>query len=453
MTPAVTGVISGTSISVDAGSLPQGTVKTALIASWSASDGATVAVKGVAQTSGSTANDFTTPVTYTVTAENGTTKDFTVTVKILFSGVKAIAVGPSNGGAIKTDGSVWIWGDNNGDKMYPVSSNINRVLKPTRISTITATTASALSFGTLHVAALVGGSVFTWGMNEGGQLGVADTTIRSTSLQTGPTNVSALAANVSSNAAILTDQTVVTWGANSNGQLGNGGTIASLTYRAASGKVQAAGPADLTGITNVAVGPTHMIAVKSDGTVWVWGKAAYGTQSGVDSSFAVQVIANVLMPGSVFNGVSKVAAGDMHNVALKSDGTVWTWGSNAYAQLGNGTPGTTNGSLSPINTGLTGVKAIAAGGSHTLALKTDGTVWAWGNNTQGQIGTNSTANYISVPTQIPGLSGITAIAAGGYVSFALTSNGNIYSWGYNGDGTLGTDSQTGSKIPVLVQDQ
>ena len=289
-------------------------------------------------------------------------------------------------------------------------------------------------------------------MNDFGQLGVADLTIRSTSLQTGPTLVSALAANGKTSAAILSDQTVVTWGAKSYGMLGDGGAIVSENYRTAPGKVQVAGPANLTGITDIAVGPGHMIAVKSDGTVWVWGAAAYGTQSGVNSSLAAQVIANVLTPGSLFNGVSKVAAGDTHNVALKTDGTVWTWGGNASGQLGIGTIGSNNGSLSPVNTGLTNVKAIAAGGSHTLALKNDGTVWAWGSNTQGQIGTNSIAYYITAPVQVTGLPEITAIAAGGYVSFALTASGTIYSWGYNNDGTLGTNSQGMSRVPVSVQE-
>src|SRR6185312_15197966 len=107
-----------------------------------------------------------------------------------------------------------------------------------------------------------------------------------------------------------------------------------------------------------------------------------------------------------------IAAGGTHVLALKSDGTVWAWGSNTSGQLGDGT---TTQRAAPVQvTGLSGVTAIAAGSNHSLAVKSDGTVWAWGTNAAGQLGDGTTgATPHPTPAQVPGLSGVTAIAAGG----------------------------------------
>ena len=131
----------------------------------------------------------------------------------------------------------------------------------------------------------------------------------------------------------------------------------------------------------------------------------------------------------------------------KSDGTVWAWGSNNKSQLGDGT--TTNSST-PVQSApgvLTGITAVAAGNEHSLALKSDGTVWAWGSNSNGQLGDNSTTDH-AVPVQVSGLTNVTAIAAGVNFSLALKSDGTVWAWGYNGSGQLGDSSTTDRWTPV-----
>jgi alpha-tubulin suppressor-like RCC1 family protein len=184
------------------------------------------------------------------------------------------------------------------------------------------------------------------------------------------------------------------WGDNDYGQLGTGTTT---NYIPSYIPVQVSG---LTGVTAIAGGRGHSLALKGDGTVWAWGD-------------------NSSTPGQVNNltGVTAIAAGGGHNLALKGDGTVWAWGYNPNGQLGTGT--TTISSTIPVQvSGLTGVTAIAAGGNHSLAPKGDGSVWAWGYDQHGQLG-NGTATDSSTPVQVSGLTGVTAIAAGEEHSLAL----------------------------------
>ena len=143
-----------------------------------------------------------------------------------------------------------------------------------------------------------------------------------------------------------------------------------------------------------------------------------------------------------------IAGGGVHSLALKSDGTVWAWGRNDWGQLGDGSM--TN-RLTPVPvSGLTGVVAIAGGGVHSLALKSDGTVWAWGGNSSGQLGDGSMTNRLT-PVPVSGLTGMVAIAGGELHSLALSSDGTVWTWGYNVYGELGDGSTTivrATPIPV-----
>src|SRR6266851_7500120 len=226
--------------------------------------------------------------------------------------------------------------------------------------------------------------------------------------------------------------TVAAWGYNYLGQLGNNqsGTFA----------VKVSG---LSGVTAVAGGRYHSLALKSDGTVWAWGyngNGELGNNSTTSSSVPVQI--------SGLNGVTAIAGGSFHSLALKSDGTVWAWGNNADGELGNNS--TTNSSVPVQVSGLSAVTAIAAGSEHSLALKSDTTVWAWGANYHGQLGNNSTTNS-SMPVQVIGLSGVTAIVGSEWFhSLALKSDGTAWGWGYNYYGQLGNNSTANSSVPVQV---
>ena len=146
-------------------------------------------------------------------------------------------------------------------------------------------------------------------------------------------------------------------------------------------------------------------------------------------------------------GTMAIAAGGTHTVALENDGTVWTWGNNSNGQLGNGT--TVGGPTPGQVPGLTGVVAIAPGESHTLALLNDGTVWAWGYNGDGELGDGTMTDRWS-PVPVPGLAGVAAISAGSGFSVALKSDGTVWTWGYNADGELGNNDTANSLSPVPV---
>ena len=133
-------------------------------------------------------------------------------------------------------------------------------------------------------------------------------------------------------------------------------------------------------------------------------------------------------------------------MALTANGAVWAWGENNYGQLGNNS--STNSSL-PVSTGLTGITAIAAGGSHSLALANNNTIWAWGNNGNGQLGDGTTVDRYT-PVPVSGLTGITAIGGGGNHSIALKTDGTIWGWGYNNYGQLGDGTTTERLNPVQV---
>lgn len=225
------------------------------------------------------------------------------------------------------------------------------------------------------------------------------------------------------------------WGNNYNGQLGDGTTSTSLTPVRVSG---------LAGVTALAAGGSHSLALKSDGTVSAWGEnkeGELGNGTLTDSPTPVEV--------SGLTGVTAIAAGGGHNLALKNDGTVWAWGYNSFGQLAIDT--TTQYSSTPIQvSGLSGVTAIAAGWEFSLALKSDGTLWGWGSNDYGQLAIGTTTQYRSTPIQLSGLSAVTAIAAGFWHSLAITSDGTLWAWGYNWSGQLGNGTQTDSSVPLQI---
>jgi hypothetical protein len=191
-----------------------------------------------------------------------------------------------------------------------------------------------------------------------------------------------------------------------------------------------------------AAGEDFSLAVTADGTVWGWGYNGDG-ELGANAS---QPTTPIAVPGVA--GATAVAAGASHALALRNDGTVWSWGDNSFGQLGHGSAGNTGGSNAPAAVvGLAGATGVAAGRFHSLAVKNDGTVWAWGQNSDGRLGNGSTADS-AVPVQASGLTNATAVAAGGYHSLAYRSDGTVWAWGYNFYGELGNGGCADSDVPV-----
>ncbi|QJD87334.1 RCC1 domain-containing protein [Cohnella herbarum] len=198
----------------------------------------------------------------------------------------------------------------------------------------------------------------------------------------------------------------------------------------------------------VAAGGLHTVALNSTGRVWSAGNNYYGQLAFGTANQSIPFPADgVIDYYNVMDVASAVSAGEFHSLVLKTNGTVWGWGYNAYGQLGDGT--TANRSSAVEVGGLKDVVEIASGYYHNLVRKSDGTVWSWGYNNSGQLGDSSIANR-SIPIQVSGLSNIIAIAAGGYHSLALQSDGKVWAWGSNQAGQLGDGTTTDRLTPVQV---
>ncbi|WP_027086007.1 carboxypeptidase regulatory-like domain-containing protein [Cohnella panacarvi] len=223
---------------------------------------------------------------------------------------------------------------------------------------------------------------------------------------------------------------VYVWGRNTYGELGNGTTGGEL--RAPSGLPV------LTDAIAVESGDSHVLAIRRDGTVWAWGSNSSG-QLGISSESPSTV--PVQVPGLA--GAIAVAAGNGYSLVLTDAGEVWAFGRNNSGELGEGTTMTRR---EPIRVAISGATAIAAGESHSLAI-VGGEVWAWGLNGNRQLGDDSNTNRL-LPVKVPNLTDVTKIAAGRHHSAAVTSSGDLYQWGYNNNGVLGTGGATPASIGI-----
>jgi alpha-tubulin suppressor-like RCC1 family protein len=218
------------------------------------------------------------------------------------------------------------------------------------------------------------GTLCSWGDNFVGQLGDDTYIDKNSPVQIGANNNwQNLTAGSFHSLAIKTDGTLWAWGENSEGQVGDNTNVNKKS------------PVQI-GIDNnwqnLAAGRSHSLAIKANGTLWAWGENSggqVGDSTNVNKKSPVQI--------GIDNNWQILAAGIKHSLAIKSDGTLWSWGDNQSGQLGDGTVGLNNGKTSPIQIGIdNNWQDVAAGDIHSLALKTDGTLWSWGGNYSGQLG-------------------------------------------------------------------
>ncbi len=344
-------------------------------------------------------------------------------LRVLFAPVGMISAGNNHSLALKANGAVWAWGAN-GNGQLGDGSTMDR---SNAVQTVGVTRAIGIAGGGgQSLAVWRDGTIRAWGLNSYGQLGDGTAgTNRTTSVST--LNLShTIVVSAGGNAynyhslALMGDGTVWGCGYNASGELGDGTT----TFRRLT-PVQAI---VISNVTMLAAGGFHSAALKRDGTVWTWGydvSGQLGDGTNVTRSIPAPVLSNMLA----------VAASTYNTLALKNDGTVWGCGYNGNGQLG--ATGYGSNLSTPIQiAGMSNVTAIAMGGSHALALKNDGTVWAWGNNGSGQLGDGTISSKLT-PVRVAGLSNVVAIAAGNSHSLALRNDGTIWAWGCNANGQLG----------------
>ena len=279
----------------------------------------------------------------------------------------------------------------------------------------------------------VGNVLFSCGYNVYGQLGLGDTTSRSVMTQVGNLVVwKQISCGYSSAVAITTDGKLWGWGYNRNGEIGNGTTV---SYNS---PVQV-GP--LTNWKQVSLGGGFVNSIKTDGTLWNWGY-------GLGYSSPVQVGSD--------NKWKQVSAGGNAKMAINTEGTLWGWGNNAQGALGLGD--TTNRGT-PTKVGLnTDWKQVVCGygidpnnaQDYTMAVTTDGKLYAWGYNLQGQLGLSNIV-YYSSPVQVGSLTNWKRLSDEvGHSSFAIKTDGTLWAWGLNSSGQLGLGNTVNYSSPVQI---
>ena len=343
--------------------------------------------------------------------------------------------------------------------------------------------------------------LYSWGYNPYGSLGQNDRTQRSSPTQVGTAAYEFVASGSNVTGAIKTDGTLWTWGINQYGELGQNQSSASESY---SSPTQVG--TDNNWSTFGWAGPTSSLATKTDGTLWACGRNNYG-QLGLNNtttySSPIQIpgtwstaigsqqgiAAAVASGGDLFvwgyaeygmygngqpsnyhrsspvqlssspawqNSVNNIAYGYSHTLAMKTNGTLWCTGYNTYGQLGlggssldGGTPAAQGSQISMVQVGTaTNWAKINAGQRASLGTKTDGTLWGWGRNSFGELGVNDEIGRSS-PTQIPGTDWDTPCMFA-VNSFCTKTDGTLWGWGYGGAGTLGLNSTQGRSSPVQI---
>jgi alpha-tubulin suppressor-like RCC1 family protein len=352
-----------------------------------------------------------------------------------------ISVYPEIGDKIGIPPELWTWGGG-GD------GRLGNAVTTGNISTPVTTFAGGtnwkqVSGGGSHTAAIkTDGTLWTWGLGTSAQLGNNANTNRSTPVQVfgSATNWKQVSGGGSHTAAVKTDGTLWTWGNGANGRLGN----AAITNRSTPVTTRFGG----TNWKQVSAGNVYTAAIKTDGTLWTWGDGGSGR---LGNGVTTGTISTPVTTFSGGNNWKQVSAGNQHTAAIKTDGTLWTWGGGGDGRLGNGV--TTGNISTPVTTfaGGTNWKQVSAGNQHTAAIKTDGTLWTWGDGAAGRLGNGVTTGTISTPvTTFAGGTNWKQVSCGNGFIAAIKTDGTLWTWGGGGDGRLGNGAITDRSTPVTT---
>jgi alpha-tubulin suppressor-like RCC1 family protein len=236
--------------------------------------------------------------------------------------------------------------------------------------------------------------------------------------------------------AIKTDGTLWSWGRNDGGHLGQNDTV----YRSS--------PVQVPGTTWSSIGASQggIFAIKTNGTLWAWGNNNYGGL-GLNQGHNVKISSPIQIPGTTWK---EVTGGMGSGLATKTDGTLWTWGWNIYGKLGQNSYGNPTQRSSPVQIPGTTWDKPRANGHYPRAIKTDGTLWVWGTGSQGNLGLNDEGINRSSPTQVPGTTWSDADVGYDGSCIATKTDGTLWSWGYNQWGQIDHNDRTSRSSPIQI---
>jgi alpha-tubulin suppressor-like RCC1 family protein len=287
------------------------------------------------------------------------------------------------------------------------------------------------------------GTVWAWGINDWGQVGDGTGGGGTLHVRCDPRRVLGLppgivqvSAGLTHSLAVASDGSVWAWGTNHHGELGTPGVFPLVAVRVPG----------ISGVRQVSAGAEFSVALRTNGEVWTWGRGDQG-QLG-DGTHVTSRPTPARAPMGY--GMVQVSAGYAHALALRP-GSLWAWGSNSSGQLGNGTTVADSATPVRVDRRTDRVTQIDAGYSHNLALDADGSIWAWGQNTDGQLGIGVVDDWNAPDRNIPGrvaTTGVTQVSAGGANSLAVLADGGLLMWGSDWYGTLGDGTRTSQPTPV-----
>ncbi len=356
--------------------------------------------------------------------------------------VAEVSAGWSHTCARKSDGSVWCWGVNNAGQLG-IGADVDATPYQATPKQVKVDQAISVATGDSHSCAVVdGGTVWCWGFNSAGQLG--DGTNANVSIRPkqslGVSDATVVTAGGETTCIVRRSGALACWGTNELGELGTGSTD---PFSSTAVDVSA-----LPSVTEVSAGLTHVCAVDPTGQLWCWGENNVGQLGDGTTAGPKRVPTKTLL-----NDVVHVSAGLHHTCAVKRDGSVWCFGRN-LGQLGRGT---TSAGLTPARAGtLTGVAQVALNGyeligphSHTCSRENAGAVSCWGSNMFSEIGNNaSTTDPVLSPQRIDALPDAMLLTAGAKHTCAIRKNGSLWCWGANEKGQLGDGTVTERKLPA-----
>jgi alpha-tubulin suppressor-like RCC1 family protein len=337
--------------------------------------------------------------------------------------VEMVSLGEWHSATITTNGDLYTWGDNVSGCLGDGTTTDRST--PVKIMSNVA----SVSLGNNHSAAITtNGDLYTWGYNSYGKLGDETTTDRSTPVKI-MSNIASVSLSGGHSAAITTSGDLYTWGWNAFGQLGDETRTDSST------------PVKImSNVASVSLGKYHSAAITTSGDLYTWGLNTEG-EIGDGTSGILKSVKST--PVKIMSNVASVSLGQYHSAAITTNGDLYTWGSNKYGQLGNGT---NTDSSTPVKI-MSNVASVSLGLSHSAAITTNGDLYTWGENDYGQLGDGTTTDR-STPVKIK--SNIASVSLGDYHSAAITTNGNLYTWGRNTNGPLGNGTTTDSLVPVQI---